>query len=130
MLERISPFLSKGGYFVLDDVYQWSGAKNAYIDYFQVDLNWLQEQQQQTATTSTATATTPKKPSCWTMVKDKKTGVERYYRLVLDLRATAQAISAATAMQLPLLPDSSSVPRCVPPPPTTGSSTTTTATMP
>jgi hypothetical protein len=44
MLKRITPFLSEGGYFVLDDVYFWSGAKNAFIDYFNVNLEWLDTQ--------------------------------------------------------------------------------------
>ena len=41
MLERLTPFLSDRGYFVLDDVYTWSGAQSAYSDYFQVNLDWL-----------------------------------------------------------------------------------------
>ena len=45
MLERISPFLSVGGYFVLDDVFHWSGAKTAFTDYFDLDVEWLQQQE-------------------------------------------------------------------------------------
>lgn len=45
MLERISPFLSIGGYFVLDDVFHWSGAKIAFTEYFDLDLDWLQQQE-------------------------------------------------------------------------------------
>ena len=42
MLERIHPVLSIGGYFVLDDVQEWSGARDAFRDFFDVDVNsWM-----------------------------------------------------------------------------------------
>ncbi len=73
------PYLSDGGYFVLDDVYTWSGAKTAYIDFFQVDLKWLQ-------------TLIPKK-QCWTKVTDNN-GREWYFRVALAVRAIAQVFSA------------------------------------
>jgi hypothetical protein len=44
MLERIAPYLSIGGYFVLDDVFAWSGARDAFSDFFGVDVEWLKQQ--------------------------------------------------------------------------------------
>ena len=44
MLERIEPFLQPGGYFVLDDVYNFSGASTAFEDFFQIDVNALRLQ--------------------------------------------------------------------------------------
>ncbi len=90
MLERLSPHLSDGGYFVLDDVYMWSGAKAAYIDFFQVDLEWLQ-------------TLIPKK-ECWTTVTCTN-GKERYFRLALEIRAIAQVVSATN----------DSMPKCIAP---------------
>jgi hypothetical protein len=54
MLDRISPYLSVGGYFVLDDVFDWSGARAAFSDFFGVNVEWLQHQPQKSCYTETA----------------------------------------------------------------------------
>lgn len=113
MLERLTPHISVGGYFVLDDVYAWSGAKNAYIDFFQVDLQWLQEQ--------------PLK-ACWTRITDR-THQPRAFRLALEVRAVAQAMPMEFLQQQQQVmnnnvnnkestvssPSSSTLPACMPP---------------
>lgn len=71
--------MSDGGYLVLDDVYEWSGAKNAFIDFFQVDLEWLQSLNSE--------------KHCWTTVTEK-TGTKRYFRVALTVRAIAQVYSS------------------------------------
>ena len=38
VLKRVAPYLSIGGYFVLDDVYDYSGAQDAYTQTF---LTWI-----------------------------------------------------------------------------------------
>lgn len=73
MLQRLSPHLVEGGYFVLDDVYQWSGAKNAFQDFFDFDLVWLDEQANK---------------KCLSLVKD------RMFLVALEIRATAQALKS------------------------------------
>jgi hypothetical protein len=76
----------------LDDVYYWSGAKNAYADYFLVRYEWLENLEQ----------------GCWTVVTCAD-GSKRYFRLMLGVRATAQAID-------PVSNTSVSFPRCSEPP--------------
>lgn len=71
MLQRLSPHLVDGGYFVLDDVYQWSGAKNAFQDFFEFDLVWLDQQANK---------------KCLSLVND------RMFLVALEIRATAQAL--------------------------------------
>jgi Macrocin-O-methyltransferase (TylF) len=44
MLERVQPVLSVGGYVLLDDVEAWSGAREAFGDFFDVDVDlWLNQ---------------------------------------------------------------------------------------
>jgi asparagine synthase (glutamine-hydrolysing) len=44
MLERVQPVLSVGGYVLLDDVEAWSGAREAFGDFFDVDVHlWLNQ---------------------------------------------------------------------------------------
>lgn len=71
VLKRISPHLSVGGYFILDDVFSWSGATKAYSDFFDVDLNWLQKQEGK---------------KCYTTVGAKK------YLVFLEKKAGAQVL--------------------------------------
>jgi hypothetical protein len=72
MLKRLSPYLSIGGYFVLDDVYDYSGARDAYSDFFDVDYKWLQGQ---------------KAKECFTTRNGK------HYRVKLDKRGLAQVLA-------------------------------------
>jgi hypothetical protein len=72
MLKRISPNLSVGGYFILDDVLAWSGATKAYIDFFDVDLDWLQKRSEK---------------KCFT-TRDGKN-----YRVFLEQKAGAQVLA-------------------------------------
>lgn len=94
MLERLSPHLSKGGYFVLDDVYQWSGSKNAYVDFFGVNFDWLQNENLE--------------QECWTVVTFPD-GKKSYFRLILDVRAIAQVIDRE---EVNLESEGSTFPRC------------------
>jgi hypothetical protein len=123
MLQRISPHLSTGGYFVLDDVYQWSGAKNAYLDYFGVKYEWLEQYVDQAG--------------CWTVVRYPD-GTQGYFRLMLDVRAFAQAIAPLDSSETSTMGDTLlvssgggagvSYPKCSPPPPPPPNSTSTTST--
>jgi hypothetical protein len=45
MLKRLAPCLSIGGHFVLDDVCDCSGARDACSDFFDVDCKWLKGQE-------------------------------------------------------------------------------------
>ena len=84
MLERLSPYISIGGYFVLDDVEEWSGAKNAFQDFFQVDLDWLKKHR--TKTCQAASVATESNG-------DSRT---KYYRLAIEVRVMAQALESRT----------------------------------
>jgi hypothetical protein len=73
MLQRMSPHLVEGGYFVLDDVYNWSGAKNAFQDFFAFDLKWLEEQANKQCVSSVH---------------------QRMFLVALEARATARALGS------------------------------------
>ena len=112
MLERLTPFLSDHGYFVLDDVYTWSGAQSAYCDYFQVNLEWLK--------------TVPPEKECWTTVTMKtnppnqgkhlkqeqssQQPQQRYFRVALKVRAVAQVFSSLDDLRKDRSAD---LPQCV-----------------
>jgi Macrocin-O-methyltransferase (TylF) len=81
MLERLSPYLSSGGYFILDDVYSWSGAKNAFQDFFHVDLKILQLQTDKTCQATVTTTVNGKSNT-------------RYYLVAMEIRAMAQALDS------------------------------------
>ena len=106
MLQRISPHLSIGGYFVLDDAYNWSGAKNAYLDYFGVRFEWLEQYRDH--------------GGCWTVVTYPE-GKKGYFRLMLDVRVFAQAILPPVDPEETTTTTSDGVayPKCSSPPPTT-----------
>ena len=107
----------------MDDVYQWSGAKNAYLDYFGVKYEWLEQYVDQAG--------------CWTVVTYPD-GSQGYFRLMLDVRAFAQAIapldSETSTTEDTLLVSSGggagvSYPKCSPPPlPPNSTSTSSTST--
>lgn len=67
----------------MDDVYDWSGAKNAFQDYFHVDLTILQERPNKT---------------CQATVKQDVNGQSRtrYYRVAMEARVMAQALESRT----------------------------------
>jgi hypothetical protein len=72
ILKRVAPYLSIGGYFVLDDVYDYSGARDAYSDFFDVDYKWLKGQESK---------------ECFTTKNGK------HYRLKLGKRGLAQVLA-------------------------------------
>jgi hypothetical protein len=72
MLKRLAPYLSIGGCFVLDDVYDYSGAQDAYSDFFDVDCNWLKGQESK---------------ECFTAKNGK------HHRVKLDQRGLAQVLA-------------------------------------
>lgn len=111
MLERLTPYLSESGYFVLDDVYTWSGAQSAYSDYFQVNLEWLK-------------ISNPEK-QCWTVVtlknhpsqqqqqkqqqQQQQILQQRYFRVALNVRAIAQIFLSLDDLRK----DRSDMPQCI-----------------
>ena len=101
----------------MDDVYQWSGAKNAYLDYFGVKYEWLEQYVDQAG--------------CWTVVTYPD-GTQGYFRLMLDVRAFAQALAPLDSSETSKMEDTLwvssggagvSYPKCSPPPPPPPNST-------
>lgn len=71
--------MSVGGYVILDDAFHYSGARNALIDFFQIDMKKIMSAE------STAR-------ECWTTSIDHATDGHKRYRLILETRAQAQVI--------------------------------------
>jgi len=76
MLERLAPHISIGGYFVLDDAYIWSGARDAYVDFFSVKYEWVEAVKEEGCTTTVTYSD----------------GTVLHFLLKFDARAYAKAI--------------------------------------
>lgn len=85
MLRRLAPFFSVGAYVVLDDAFTYSGARQAFVDFFQIEWE----------------ATLSADSECWTTSMDHATDGYKKYRIILKHRAMAQ-----------VLDDIGSLPKC------------------
>ena len=94
MLERLSPYISTGGYFILDDVYDWSGAKNAFQDFFHVDLKLLEKNPTKTCQAASVTR------------DENGDSHMKYYRVAMEVRAMAQALESKTESLADCMPPS------------------------
>ena len=68
----------------MDDVYDWSGAKNAFQDFFHVDLKLLNKHP--TKMCQAASVARDEKGDSYT----------KYYRVAMEVRAMAQALESKT----------------------------------
>jgi Macrocin-O-methyltransferase (TylF) len=83
MLKRLTPHLSVGGYIVLDDAYSWSGARDAYIDFFNINAKWL-------------TAGKTKNIECHRVIKvDDK---DIHFRVFLSVRVGAKVVESSEGL--------------------------------
>ena len=69
----------------MDDVYEWSGAKNAFQDFFQVDLKWLEKHRTNMCQAASVTR------------EENGDSRTKYYRVAIEVRAMAQALGSKTA---------------------------------
>ena len=78
----------------MDDVYDWSGAKNAFQDFFHVDLKLLNKHP-------------TKMCQAASVARDEKGDSHtKYYRVAMEVRAMAQALESKTESLADCMPPS------------------------